>query len=124
MSSVRWYQDLTVWQRSMDLMDSVTAVCRRLEFADRLVYESQIRRAALSVASGIAEGHERNHTGEFRQFVFISRASLAEVETGLISIKRNCAVQDAMMQRCFSQSDETRRMLTRLGMVLKQKGRS
>ena len=107
----------------MELMDSVTAVCRQLPFADRLVYETQVRRAALSVASGIAEGHERNHTGEYRQYVFIAKASLAETETGLISIQRNCRVDDALLRTCFTQGDETRRMLSRLGTLLNEKGR-
>jgi four helix bundle protein len=86
------------------------------------VYESQVRRAALSVASGIAEGHERNHTAEYRQLVFVSKASLAETETGLISIQRNCNVDETLLRTCFEQGDETRRMLYRLASVLKEKG--
>ena len=107
----------------MELMDSVTRVCRSLPFSDRLVYETQLRRASLSVASGIAEGHERNHLGEYRQFVYIARGSLGEVDTGLLSIQRNCEVDEDLMKACFSQGFETRRMLSRLGITLKQKGR-
>jgi len=119
---IRWYRDLVVWQRAMDLIDSVTQVCRKLDRADRFVYETQIRRAALSVASGIAEGHERNHIAEYRQLLFVAKGSLAETETGLISIQRNCDIDEALLQICFAQSTETRLMLYRLAKVLKQKG--
>ncbi|UPT66198.1 MAG: four helix bundle protein [Sphingobacteriales bacterium JAD_PAG50586_3] len=45
---------------------------------------SQIRRSAVSVASNIAEGHSRNNTGEFRQFLGIAYGSLAELETQIM----------------------------------------
>ena len=118
---VRSYRDLVVWQRAMDLIDQVTRLCRALELSDRLVYETQIRRAALSIATAIAEGHERLHTREFQQYTYVGRASLAEVETQLISIGRNTERTQERVTSCLALAGEVGRMLTRLGEALRRK---
>ena len=105
----------------MDLIDEVTRLCRSLDRADRFVYETQVRKAAVSVASAIAEGHQRFHTGEFRQYVSISRGSLGEVETQVISIGRNTEGHQDKVDACLRLADEVGRMLTRLGEALRRK---
>ena len=105
----------------MDLIDAVTRLCRSLPLADRLVYETQLRRAAVSVASALAEGAGRFHTGELKQYVFIARGSLGEVETQVISIGRNTNGREKLVKHCLSLADETGRMLTRLAEALKRK---
>ena len=82
------YRDLLVWQKAMSLCESVYRVCRRLPPAERDALGNQLRRAAVSVASNIAEGHSRSHTGEYIQFLAIARASLSELETQLTIIVR------------------------------------
>jgi four helix bundle protein len=59
MTPLNSYRDLRVWSRAMDLIDEVTVLARSLDQSDRFVYETQVRRAAVSIASAIAEGHER-----------------------------------------------------------------
>src|SRR5688500_222899 len=83
-SSIRSYRDLMVWARAMDLIVAVTRLCRSLPLADRLVYETQLRRAAVSVASALAEGAGRFHTGELKHYVYIARETLGEGETQVI----------------------------------------
>ena len=119
--SIRSYRDLVVWARAMDLIDAVTRLCRSLPLADRLVYETQLRRAAVSVASALAEGAGRFHTAELKQYVYVARGSLGEVETQVISIGRNIEGREKLVERCISLADETGRMLTRLGEVLRRK---
>jgi four helix bundle protein len=84
MGSVRSYRDLIVWQKSIDLAKQAYKFTER--FPQKEVYglTSQIRRAAVSIAANIAEGHARESTGEFRQFLGIARGSLAELETLLL----------------------------------------
>jgi four helix bundle protein len=75
------HRDLVAWQKAMSL---VRDIYRHTEnFPKHEVYglASQLRRAAVSVPSNVAEGANRNARGEFRQFVGTARGSLAEVET-------------------------------------------
>jgi four helix bundle protein len=118
---IRSYRDLIVWQRAMDLIVDITALARSLAYADRLVHESQIRKAAVSVASALAEGSGRFHTRELRQYTYIARGSLWEVETQLIAIGRTIPVTVPRARACLEQSDQIGRMLTRMGHTLRQK---
>jgi four helix bundle protein len=84
MAPVRSYRDLIVWQRAMDLAKLVYGVTASFPASERYGLTSQLRRAAVSIAANIAEGHGRNSSKEFVQFLGISRGSLTETETLLI----------------------------------------
>lgn len=77
---VQDYKDLLVWQKAMDLAELIYHITE--SFPDREMYclTKQVRRAAVSVPSNIAEGQGRQSTGEFRHFLGIARGSLLEVE--------------------------------------------
>jgi four helix bundle protein len=75
------FRDLDVWKDAVDLAEKVYRATTAFPGDERFGLTSQIRRAATSVASNIAEGHARNSTREFLQFVAIALGSLAEVET-------------------------------------------
>ena len=77
------YRDLIVWQKSMELSAAVYRLCRRLPRAETFGLGDQLRRSAVSVASNIAEGHQRNHLGEYLHHLSIASGSLAELETQL-----------------------------------------
>ncbi|MEO1254890.1 MAG: four helix bundle protein [Bacteroidota bacterium] len=78
------YQELEVWKRSMDLSESIYLLSDNFPSDEKFGLTSQIRRAAISVPSNIAEGAGRNSNGEFRQFIGISMGSLFELETQLL----------------------------------------
>ena len=84
MQTVRSYRDLIVWQKSMALVKQVYWCTQ--SFPKTEVYEltSQLRRAAVSVPSNIAEGQGRRSTGEFKQFLGNARGSLLELETQIL----------------------------------------
>ena len=77
------YQELLVWQKAMDLAEAI--YCQTRKFPKEEVYglTSQIRRAAVSIPSNVAEGASRAGRKEFIQFLYIARGSAAEVETQL-----------------------------------------
>ena len=77
------FRKLLVWQRSMQLTVAVYQLTR--EFPREEIYglTSQIRRAAVSIPSNIAEGHGRLSGGEYRQFLGIARGSNFELQTQL-----------------------------------------
>lgn len=78
------YHELIVWQRAITLVTEIYRVTAKFPKAEQWGLVSQLRRAAVSVPSNIAEGQSRSTTGEFRQFLGNGRGSLAEVHTQII----------------------------------------
>jgi four helix bundle protein len=86
--SVQSYKDLIVWQKSMDLVDVIYQMTRTFPKEEVYGLTNQLRRAAVSIPSNIAEGHARRSTQEFHRYLSIARGSLAEVETQLLIAQR------------------------------------
>ena len=82
--AVRSFRDLVVvWQKSLDLAVRIYGVTRNFPREELYGLTSQIRRAAVSVSSNIAEGQGRLSSGEFRQFLGIARGSNFELQARL-----------------------------------------
>jgi four helix bundle protein len=75
------HRDLVAWQKAMGLVRDVYRHTGAFPKHEVYGLSSQLRRAAVSVPSNLAEGENRNSRGEFHQFVGTARGSLAEVET-------------------------------------------
>ena len=75
------FRDLTVWQRSMQLTVAIYRLTKEFPREETYGLTSQIRRAAVSLPSNIAEGHGRLNKAEHRQFLAIARASNFELQT-------------------------------------------
>ncbi len=84
MTEIKSYRDLLVWQKAMELVVDVYGIAKALPPDERYGLGGQLRRSAVSIPSNIAEGQARQHTGEFKQFLYISLGSLAELDTQLI----------------------------------------
>jgi len=78
------YRDLKVWQDAMVIAERAYRLTARFPKEEVYGMTSQIRRAAVSVAANIAEGHGRDHSGSFVQFLRIAQGSLKELETHLL----------------------------------------
>jgi four helix bundle protein len=79
----RHYRDLLVWQKAMGLARAVYRETELLPKTEVFGIQAQMRRAAVSIPSNIAEGHGRLNDGHFRQFLANSRGSLFELQTQL-----------------------------------------
>ncbi len=79
--TIRDYKDLQVWQKAMVLAKQVYQMTQAFPSEEKFGIISQMRRAAVSVPSNIAEGQARNTTGEFVQFLSHAEGSLAELDT-------------------------------------------
>ncbi|HDL20205.1 MAG TPA: four helix bundle protein [Nitrospirae bacterium] len=78
------FRDLKIWAMGIELVKEIYQLTKLFPHEELYGLTSQLRRAAVSVPSNIAEGHIRGHKAEFRQFLFIALGSLAELETQLI----------------------------------------
>ncbi|MGP8253049.1 MAG: four helix bundle protein [Terracidiphilus sp.] len=87
------FRELIVWQRSIQLATTIYQLSRGFPKDEIYGLASQIRRAAVSVPSNIAEGQGRLSTGEFRQFLGIARGSNFELQTQL-EIARSMKIGD------------------------------
>lgn len=97
----RAHEKLTVWQDAMDLVETIYLLTQSFPKHEQFTLSAQMRRAAISIPSNIAEGASRGSDKEFVRFLQIARASLSELETQLkIAIRlsyieqNNTALQD------------------------------
>ena len=84
MDAIRSHKDLIVWRKSVSLASKVYAATRLLPSEERFGLNQQLRRAAISIASNIAEGSARRSRAEFIQFLHAARGSLSEIETQMM----------------------------------------
>ena len=82
--SLQKYEELTVWQKAMDLVVEVYGLVKSLPGDELYVLSNQMRRAAVSIPSNIAEGQERSTTRDFVKYLHIAKGSKAELETQLL----------------------------------------
>ncbi len=83
MDRIKTHLDLDVWKVSMEFAVELYRTTDKLPAAEKYGLSTQIRRAAVSVPSNIAEGAARNSPREFSQFLFIALGSISELETQL-----------------------------------------
>ena len=85
---VRPHEQLQCWKDSVDLVECVYRETTGFPRSELYGLTSQIRRAVVSIPSNIAEGAARHSSAERKQFLFIARGSLSELETQVIIAKR------------------------------------
>ena len=84
MAKVNTYKDLIVWQKAMEMTIALYQIVKKLPKEETYALSDQMRRAAISIPSNIAEGFGRNSKKEYIQFLFIANGSVCELETQLI----------------------------------------
>jgi four helix bundle protein len=122
--AVSSYKDLLVWQKAIDLVTDIYTATRSFPAEEKFGLTAQLRRAAVSVPSNIAEGSSRKTSRrEFIRFLDIAFASLAEIETQL-TIARNLGfLEEKEMQQLTRKSSEIMKMLYKFMESLKQKNK-
>jgi len=116
--SIQSYRDLDVWQKAIALSVSCYRVTSELPKEELYGMTAQIRRASVSVAANIAEGHGREHTRTFIHFLRISQGSLKELETHLVLVEQIGLLAKERVQPLVTAADEVGRMLRALIRVL------
>jgi four helix bundle protein len=105
---------LVVWQKAMALVTDVYRCTRAFPKEEIYGLRAQLRRAAISVPSNIAEGQGRVSTGEFKQFLGHARGSLLEIETQILIAETLGYVQPEQSEELIRQSSEIGRILNGL----------
>ncbi len=97
------FKDLEIWQKSIDLSVNIYQLTKSFPSEEKYGLISQLRRAAVSIPSNIAEGWGRNNKKEFIHFLNIAKSSCMELETQLIiALRLNHLNND-----CFNQLRST-----------------
>ena len=105
------YHDLIVWKKGMELAKNVYLVTEEFPKSEIYGLTNQLRRAAISVPSNIAEGHSRHSTAEFSHFLRISLGSLAELDTQLILSKELDYIPQDTLNQFNDRISDLRKMI-------------
>ena len=120
--AINSYRDLKVWQEAMELAVEAYRLTKCFPKEEMYGMTAQIRRSAASVAANIAEGHGRENTGSFVQFLRIAQGSLKELETHLLLADRVGVVRSGASVTLMTRCDVLGRMLRSLIRSLQRKG--
>lgn len=124
MATIQSYRDLLVWQRAMALAAACYRETRTFPREEAFGLTAQIRRAAASIPANIAEGHGRESTGVYIQFLRVAQGSLKELETHiLLSVDVGFLAQD-VSDGLLGTCEEVGKMLRSLIRALQRKDTS
>jgi four helix bundle protein len=118
MSSNHW-KELIVWQKAHKLTIDIYSITSTFPEAERYNLVSQIRRATISIATNIVEGHDRSSTNDFLRFLYIARGSLEEVRYLILLAKDLELIESEIYQKIEKNSSELSIMLNKLIKSLK-----
>jgi four helix bundle protein len=119
MSKIASYKDLIIWQKAMDLAENIYQITGAFPKAELYSLTDQMRRAAVSVVSNIAEGKGRDSRQEFLHFLAIAQGSLTELETQIQLSIRLSYFSDDTAAKALSLCDEIGRMINSMRAKLK-----
>src|SRR5215208_1760808 len=98
---VQSYRDLIVWQKSVDFIDEIYRLSRKFPEDERYAMMMQIRKAAVSISSNIAEGSGRFTSRDYLNFLSQSRGSVKESESHLLVATRLDFITEASVSRAL-----------------------
>lgn len=108
---VERFEDLIAWQKARQLTVEIYRITAHGEFAKDFGLRDQIRRAAVSVMSNMAEGFDRGSRGEFHQFLVVAKASCAEVRSQLYVALDIGYIVQKVFSNLSSSTDELSRII-------------
>ena len=107
----RSFEELIAWSKARLLTAEIYRLTRQGDFARDYGPARQIQRSAVSIMSNVAEGFERGHRGEFRQFLFIAKGSCAELRSQLYVAYDIGYLEDSCFRRLMDDAEEIARII-------------
>lgn len=111
---VKDYKDLKVWQKGIEIVDKIYSMTNTFPESELYGLSSQMRRAAVSIPSNIAEGFVRHHSKEYKQFLYVALGSCAELDTQIIVSSRREYITIAQLEELSEDINHETRMLVSL----------
>src|SRR6266849_2512165 len=108
------FEKLDVWQKAIDFVDLVYNETRGFPAEERFSLTNQLRRAAVSISSNIAEGSSRSSKGDFARFVEIATGSVFEVVSQAFVAQRQSFLREDQFREIYAHGEELSRMLSGL----------
>jgi len=103
MNEINSHKDLLVYQKSLDFVQNIYQLTAKFPEEEKFGLTSQMRKAAISIPSNIAEGAARQFVKEYIQFLYVSLGSIVEIETQLEIAKRlNFCIENSRLQEELS----------------------
>ena len=112
---------MKVWQKAIDLAVDCCGIAKHLPARETYGLGAQIRRSAVSIPANIAEGHGRDHLGDYLRHLSIANGSLMELETHLLIAKRLSYLDGNGLDQLLIKTGEVSRMLGGLTTKLKSR---
>lgn len=112
--NIKSYRDLVAWQKAMDLVESIYACTSAWPKEEVYALTNQVRRAAVSVPSNIAEGQGRASGNDFLRYLRIARGSLFEIETQLLVAERLEYIEHDKAHELLAQSGQVSKLISGL----------
>ena len=107
---IKNYKDLNIWKRSIKVVENIYKITKNFPKEEIYGLTSQLRRSAISIPSNIAEGFARFYNKEYRQFLFISLGSCAELFTQIIVALRLDYLESNKTDQLLNEIDEISKM--------------
>ena len=111
---IKNFRDLDIWKKGIEIVKDVYQMTREFPRVELYGLASQMQRAAVSIPSNIAEGFNRFHNKEYKQFLYIALGSCAELETQIEIASKLQYINDESKEMLLEKFDHESRMLTNL----------
>lgn len=111
MATAQGFTDLILWQKAHKYTLGVYTATQNFPGSEQFGLSNQLRRAAVSVCSNIAEGFDRGTNKEFKQFLMIARGSLTETQAQLILAHDLLYIDDVNFKKLADQSVEVHKLI-------------
>jgi len=111
---IKTYRDLDIWKKSIELVKDIYRLTEKFPKQEMYGLVSQMRRAAISIPSNVAEGFRRHHNREYIQFMYMSLGSCAELETQVTIAKELKYLQKETEAILLESLDHICRMISNL----------
>jgi four helix bundle protein len=111
---VKDYKDLKVWQKGIEIAEKIYSITDDFPKSELYGLAAQMRKASVSISSNIAEGFVRHHSKEYKQFLYISLGSCAELDTQVVIAHRRSYITKKSLEELAEDINYETRMLVSL----------